>query len=607
MLRSFHHLWSLFSYRERVHAIVVFALTFAGALLEMIGVGAIPVFIGLLANPERFMAFPWVASMLPKVGITTPRDLVISGGAGLLVLFVLKNAYIAALMDLQGRFVYNRFIALSTRLFDGYLRAPYTFHLQRNTSELLRNTNQETTTLVQFVFVPALLVLTEVLVILCVTALLVFIEPLISVLVFAVLGGSSLLFWKLVRRRTGQLGLVQQQERRWMIQAVNEGLGGIKDVKVLNREAHFSAAYQRSVREYARTARFSKLVGQLPRPFIETMAVAGLLLVGLVFVAQGRPVAAIVPTLTLFGAAVVRLMPSAQRIMTAVSAIKFNHSSLEVVNAELGLTRRDAGSRRRPVAAAIPARREEALVVNRAIELEAVTYTYPGQETPALRGATVRLERDRMIGLVGASGAGKSTLVDVLLGLLEPASGRVLVDGVDIHRADLLRNWQRSIGYIPQSIFLADASIRRNVAFGMDADVISDDAVWAALDAAQLADFVKSLPQGLDTIVGERGVRVSGGQRQRIGIARALYHRPSVLVMDEATSALDNRTERDFVQAIDRLRFGSTVVVVAHRLSTVRNCDYLYVLDKGEVVDCGDYEALQRTSTKFRDVASLAH
>jgi ATP-binding cassette subfamily C protein len=592
-MTSLRNLWSLFTPRERLHSLALLFMMLVGAVFEMIGVGAIPVFVGLLARPEQFVKYTFVADTLRTLGIQTQHELVIWSGYGLLVLFLVKNVYLALLMYLQGRFVFNRFISLSTQLFDGYLRAPYTFHLQRNTAELLRNTNQDTTAAVIYVFTPGLLLVMEALVVLSLITLLVLVEPLISLLAFAVLGGSSFLFWTMVRRRTRELGLLQQQERRWMIQTVNEGLGGIKDAKVLNRESHFLAAYRRSVTEFARTSRFDKLVSQLPRPFIETIAVGGLLLVGFVFVRQGRPAEAIISTLALFGVAIVRLMPSVQRIMAALSSVRFNHPSLDVVTLELMAARERArGDSARPGTAHLDDS-SAPLPVERCVELESVTYTYPGQERPALSGATVSLSKGQMIGFVGASGAGKSTLVDVMLGLLEPDSGRVLVDGLNIHASGALRRWQRAIGYIPQSIFLADASIRRNVAFGLTDASVDAEAVWEALHAAQLADFVRSLPAGIDTVIGERGVRISGGQRQRIGIARALYHRPSVLVMDEATSALDNRTEREFVQAVERLRFGSTVVIVAHRLSTVRNCDFLYVLDQGQIVDRGTYDSLQ--------------
>jgi ATP-binding cassette subfamily C protein len=588
-----------------VHTGLLFILTLVGALLEAIGVGAIPVFIGLLSSPGKLQQYPWLATLIARTGVSSQRDVVIWGGLGLFVLFTVKNLYGAGLIYLQSRFAYARFSSLSTQLFDGYLRAPYTFHLQRNSAELLRNTNQETTTLVQDVFVPTLLLLTEALVVGCVVVLLLTVEPLISLLAFGLLGGASVGFAAFVRRRAGELGRIQQQERRWLIQTVNEGLGGIKDAKVLGREAHFLEEYRRSVLEYSRTAQFNKLVGQLPRPFIETIAVAGLLLVGFVFVSQGRPVEAIVSTLALFGAAIVRLMPSAQRIMAAASCIRFSLPSLEVVTAELMNARKQ-----RALGGVSPATSKasvgtDRLAVDRAIELRSVTYTYAGHEHPALRDVNISIAKNQMVGLVGTSGAGKSTLVDVLLGLLIPDSGRVLVDANDIHSPGKLVQWQRALGYIPQSIFLADATIRRNVAFGLRDEQVDDESIWEALQAAQLADFVRSLPDSLDTAIGERGVRISGGQRQRIGIARALYHRPSVLVMDEATSALDGRTEFDFIQAVERLRFGSTIVLVAHRMTTVRNCDLLYLLEGGRVVDSGTYDSLQLTSAKFRDVASI--
>jgi ATP-binding cassette subfamily C protein len=323
-----------------------------------------------------------------------------------------------------------------------------------------------------------------------------------------------------------------------------------------------------------------------------------MLSVSALLVAQDRPLEAIIPTLTLLAVAVVRLLPSFQKVTANVNALKWGEKALNVVYEDL--EKLDAWERE------FLARQQNAdtLTLEHTIEIEGLTYQYPGQEDHALRDVSLTIPKYASVGFVGPSGAGKTTIVDVLLGLLEPTAGRVLVDGEDIQ--ERLPTWQRKIGYIPQSIYLTDDTVRRNAAFGMKEEEIEDEAVWRALEAAQLRELVESLPEGLDTMVGERGVRLSGGQRQRIGIARALYHNPEVLVMDEATSALDNQTERLFVEALEQLQGGHTLVVIAHRLSTVRNCDTLFMLDEGRLVAEGSYDELMARSEVFRRMAGTA-
>ncbi len=365
------------------------------------------------------------------------------------------------------------------------------------------------------------------------------------------------------------------------MQAVNQGLGGFKDARILGREGFFLESYsgehvvpgrgravqggdrRRSPGSSSRRSRWPACSASRPSSWPRT-----------------GPLESIIPTLTLLGVAIVRLMPSFQKVAGNVNSLKWGEQALDAVYDDLAELEPS-----RSASPALGSRPGRPLAFEREIRFDRLSYQYPGQEDHALRDVSLAIPKDASVGFVGPSGAGKTTIVDVLLGLLDPTEGRVLVDGVDIQ--ERMVAWQRKIGYIPQSIYLTDDSVRGNVAFGMGDDEIDDDAVWAALEAAQLRDMVEGLPDGLDTMVGERGVRLSGGQRQRIGIARALYHNPEVLVMDEATSALDNQTERQFVEALERLQGSHTLVVIAHRLSTVRNCDTLFMLDEGRLVARG--------------------
>ena len=586
----------LLNAREKRNAAILFALTWIGALLDVVGVGAIPAFVGVISMPETLLEYAPVRRAYDALGMQSTDEMVMWAAGALIIIFLLKNLYLAFLAYATARYNSGRRLSISNRLFRAYLRSPYTFHLQRNTAELLRNTNSESGSVISGVLSPLLTLAQEVLTLLFVFVLLLVVEPVVTLVVFGVLGTVTVVFYRATRAKIGEYAKESQRHRKLSVQAVNQGLGGFKDARILGRETFFLQSYSESTGFQAEADRYKAVIGALPRLFLETIAVAGMLGVSALLVAQDRPIEAIIPTLTLLGVAIVRLMPSFQKVAANVSALQWGERALDAVHddlAELDAQHREAQSRRASGASRISFERE--------VRFDRLSYQYPGQAEHALRDVSLAIPKGTSVGFVGPSGAGKTTIVDVLLGLLEPTAGRVLVDGMDIQ--DALPSWQRRIGYIPQSIYLTDDTVRGNVAFGMDAGEIDDAAVWAALDAAQLREMVEGLPDGLDTMVGERGVRLSGGQRQRIGIARALYHNPEVLVMDEATSALDNQTERQFVEALERLQGGHTLVVIAHRLSTVRNCDTLFMLDRGRLVAEGSYDHLMTTSDDFRRMA----
>ena len=580
--------------RERRNALVLLALMGVGAAFEVVGVGAIPAFVGVVTAPDVLLEIEPVRASFAAVGVSDPEGMMLAAALGLIVLFAVKNLYLAGLAYAQARYSARRRASLSNRLFRAYLRAPYPVHLGRNTAELLRNTNAEAGAIAGGVILPVLRIAMEAMVLVLIGVLLAAVEPLVTAAVCGVFGALSVVFYKSVRARIVRLAAEEQDWKRVSFQSVQQGLGGLKDARVLGREGYFERAFRESTDARAHVEQFKVLVGALPRLVLETTAVTAMLAVSAILVAQDRPTATIVPTLTLLGVAVVRMMPSFQKISANLQALKWGERSLAVVYDDLVGLHADAA--RPDDAGPLPFERE--------LRLEGVRYRYPGQAGEALRGVSLTVPKGASVGFVGASGAGKTTLVDVVLGLLAPTAGRVLVDGVDV--ADRLGAWRRKIGYIPQSIYLTDDTVRRNVAFGVDDAEIDDAAVWEALGAAQLRPFVEGLPDGLDTVVGERGARISGGQRQRVGIARALYHRPEVLVMDEATSALDGQTERQFVEALEALQRDHTVLVVAHRLSTVRDCDALCVMENGRVVARGRYDELLATSAAFRSMAGAA-
>ena len=367
---------------------------------------------------------------------------------------------------------------------------------------------------------------------------------------------------------------------------MQQGLAGIKDVILLGREREFLDQYEHHNVKNAELNRRFTIVQQLPRMWMETLAVFGLGLLVFVMISQGQSVDEILPKLALFGAAAFRLMPSASRILNSVQNLSYGRSTIETLSAEFKLQERE-----------LPPVNFERHLLSKNLTLNNIYFQYPTAPKLSINNVSMTVNCGESVGFVGMSGAGKSTLVDVLLGLLKTSSGTVCLDGKDIY--DNLRNWQDQVGYVPQSIYLTDDTLRRNVAFGLIDQEISDTAVWHALEAAQLGDFIRSLPLGLNTVVGERGVRLSGGQRQRIGIARALYHDPSVLVLDEATSSLDVETEHGVMQAVNSLHGTKTIIIVAHRLSTVEYCDRLYRIEASRLTEEGTFdEVVSRAAIK---------
>ncbi len=597
MREILHQLSALFSRREKRNAVVLFVLMLVGSVFEVVGVGAIPAFISVISMPERLLDIARVRQVYDALGLTNPRQMVLYAAIGLIAFFILKNLYLVAVEYARIRYSAARQVLVANRLFRAYLHSPYSFHLQRNTAELLRNTSSEAGNITGGVLLPLMSILMESMTLVLIFVLLVSVEPVVTLIAFTVLGGVVYAFYRTTRATVDRYAAQEQEHRSLTTQAVNQGLGGFKDTRVLGREAFFLDAFARSSWFNAKASRYRTMIGALPRLFLETVAVAGLLGVSVLLMAQNRPLDTVVPSLALLAVALVRMMPAFQKIAANVSAIQWGRRSLAVVHADLVELEAQENAFRAQL------RDGEAIPFQREIAVEGLSFRYEGQAEDALAGVTLRIPKNASVGFVGPSGAGKTTIVDVLLGLLTPTEGRIAVDGVDIQTG--LPAWQRKIGYIPQSIFLTDDTVRNNVAFGMEPAEVVDAQVWAALEAAQLRELVESLPEGLDAHVGERGVRLSGGQRQRIGIARALYHGPEVLVMDEATSALDTQTERHFVEALEALQGDHTVVVIAHRLSTVRDCDTLFLMERGRVSASGTYEELIGSSPTFRAMAGV--
>jgi len=587
----------LFNRREKLQIVVLLILILVGALLETFVVGLIYPFISVLKRPEIIHEH-WMSSWVYRVmRAGSDKEFIVWIAVGLIGVYLLKNVYLIFLAYTQSRFIFNKQRMFSRRFFTFYLHQPYTFHLQRNTAELLNKINGVIPSLFSSFLLFALMFVIETITTISILGLLILIKPLPAIITVSILGTFIFAFYRILRKKIGELGKLSQHYGEKMIQWVNQGLGGLKETKVLGREEFFINTFDKNSKGLARVQLFMHVINQLPRSFLETICMISMLLIMLLIIVQNKEIQSIIPTLSIFAMAAFRIIPSMNRIFAATAVLRFNSYSVEVVYNDLVSLNKDLNTN--DVAKRADAT-ETVIVFNKVIELKNVYYQYPNANRLALNDISIKIPQHYSVGFVGPSGAGKTTLVDIILGLLPPTQGKMLVDGKDIQ--DNLASWQRRIGYIPQNIYLSDDTIRCNIAFGLPDEQIDEEKVWSALESAQLEELVNSFSDKINTFIGERGIRLSGGQCQRIGIARALYHNPEVLVMDEGTASLDNETEREIMKAMRRLGGKKTLIIIAHRLSTVKNCDLLYFVSDGKVVNYGTYDELLINSVDFKEM-----
>jgi ABC-type multidrug transport system fused ATPase/permease subunit len=565
----------------------------AAAVLEMLAVASIMPFLAALASPDLAASDPRLAKLQALLGAHEPSAfLAVLGGIVLLIL-VMANAFSAASTWLMLRFANRQGHALGVRLLASYLAKPYAFYLSRHTAELQKNVFAEVYRVTSGVLIPAAQIVAKLSVAALISALLLFVDPLMALAVAGVLGGAYALLYKFARTALHAAGRVSVEAGTLRARHALEMLAGAKEIKLLGREAEFLERYREPSLQWADAQTKAQAIGQLPRYAVEAVAFGLILLLAIVLLGAGRGMGELLPLLGLYAFAGYRLIPALQLVFAGFAAIRNSRAALDAVIRDL---RPDGEAPTSPTGHRIP--------IASAVELVNVRFRYPGEAAWTLQSINLHIPRNASVALVGATGCGKTTVIDLLMGLLRPTEGGLRVDGVEIDERNV-RAWQRSIGHVPQQIFLCDDTIARNIALGLPDAGIDRSRVERAARLARLHDFVaSSLPRGYDTVVGERGIRLSGGQRQRIGIARALYADPDLLVLDEATSALDNVTENAVFEALQALAGRKTVVMVAHRLSSVRGCDVIHVMEQGRIVESGRYEELIGTSPRFRALAA---
>ena len=578
---------------QRKRWLLLLVLAIVTSLVEIVGAALVYVLLSLVANPGGAIELPIIGDIRKLGGNTSDRTLLLTL-IGVMIAFFLFRAAISLMTQyVTARVTNNAAARLSTKLIKGYLTMPYSFHLQHNSSEFIRNGHQAPLEIVGSVFNPLIGMAAEAVLTIGILVLLVVVSPIGTALAVAVIGGSAAILMAVIQPRLKRLGRTAWGIQKETLASLQQSLQGVRDIKVLGRETFFSNAYGHARWRLSRMMYLSTTLKQTPRLVIETSLVGFILVLFAVTVATTSEPREALSTLGLFAYAGLRIQPSLQKIIAGFNSLKYSTAPTADLHRDLQMI--EQFSAERHAAGPFPFERE--------ISLEGVSFAYEGNAFDALAEVDLAVRRGEQIGICGPTGGGKTTLVDLMAGLLSPTTGRVLVDGQDI--ATNIRGWQRNLGMVPQMVFLFDDTLRRNIALGVADTDIDEAAVAEAVQSAQLDEFVASLPQGLDTVVGERGIRLSGGERQRIAIARSLYTRPQVLILDEGTSALDNTTEQDLMRALKHLRGTRTILLVAHRLSTVRDADRVIFIENGRVAGIDTFEGLCRCNESFRQMAGV--
>ena len=594
MLTVARKLFSLVTPAERRRWLALGPLLVLTGVVEMAGTGLVFLLVKVAGEPAAAAHMPLWGRVLAALGIASDRGMVLATGAAVALFFVLRSLVLLAVARAQSRVVADTIAGVSTRIFAGYLAAPYPVHLRHTSSELAVDTTVAVERAVDSGLGASAQLFAETVVSLGLLAILMVTAPLVTLATAAALALFVATTLRLMKRNSTRWGRARETLGRQNLKDAQEALGGIREIKILGREEAFRTTFVQAQEALARARGHHGWLINLPRIAIESIFVACVVLVIALATLGGKPARELVPLLGLFAYAGFRLIPAANRFLLHVDAVRGAASAIDRLRAHVEEFRAET--------VAAPAGEGAAMHFQSLLQLEGVSFRYGDDQPLVLRDVSVSIRRGESIGVVGPTGSGKSTLIDVLFGLLQPTSGRVTVDGADIRGAR--GAWQRRIGYVPQAPFLFADTIRRNIALGIAPDQVDEQRLREAVQLAQLAEFVDSLPQGVDTRVGERGIRLSGGQRQRVAIARALYNDPDLLVLDEATAALDNKTERDVTSSIEQLRGRKTLIVIAHRLSTVERCDALIFLSAGKVEAMAPFAQLMRESAAFRAMAN---
>jgi len=600
MLSTIKKLREILTRREKIQVIALLIAIIAMAFSQAVGVASIMPFIGLVMDPEMVFDNRYLLWVYETFNFQSTHNFIVFAGIVMFSIIVLTNAISAFTTWVKLRFAWMNNHRLSRRLLDKYLNMPYAYFLNQNSSDLSKNVLAEVKHLTQSFLIPLLEIITKGMVAVFVLTMLLVVDVAVSLIALFALGGTyGLIYWRINGLLTTR-GAQRMQENKMRFKAVSEAFGGIKETKVLRREPYFLERFSKHSLKQAKLQAWNAVIGQVPHFGLEAVAFGGIIIFVLVLLMTQDDARQVIPLASLFAFAGYRLMPALKDLFKNFTKMQFNRAVLERVYEDIttgGVSEAYSATKKKDL--------PEPLTLKTEIRLDNVSYFYPNCAEAVIDQINLAIEENSSVAFVGPTGAGKTTLVDIILGLLPPQEGRLLVDGVPVDEHNL-KNWQRNIGYVPQHIYLSDDEVRRNIAFGVADSEIDQAQVEQAARAANIHEFiVNELPDGYKTLVGERGIRLSGGQRQRIGIARSIYHDPQVLVFDEATSALDGTTEAAVLGAVENAAKSKTLIIIAHRLDTVKSCDVVYLLDRGKIVGSGTYEELLGTNEQFRAMAKV--
>lgn len=562
--------------QQKLKMVGIVLLMIIGAVLETCSIAFVIPVLQLIMDAEALQNNEIIMKVYNALHMSSIEQFTILMLVALIALFVLKNIFLLFQNIVQYRFVYTNQFKTSERMMISYMKRPYEYFLSADTAVVQRSITSDVNNMFALIL-SILQLLSEVIIFGCIIVVTLFLEPVMTMVLAVLLIATIFLIKKGLKPVMEKAGQENRDYYSGLFKWIQQSVTGIKEIKIANRETYFVDEYIKCGQGYVNAVQKYSISSSTPRLLIETVCIAGMLGYMIIMIAGGNDIQGMVPLLGAFGFAAVRLMPSANRInnhLTSISYFKpFMMDVSDNLQDEISDEKVRMDSLKKP---------EEKLAIKEKVELKGITYAYPNTDVLIFDHADMEIPLGSAVGIVGTSGAGKSTVVDILLGLLQLKEGQILADGIDVLEKDNYRKWLNNIGYIPQSIFMLDDTIRKNVAFGIPDDKIDEKRLWEVLKEAQLDEFVKGLPEGLDTGIGERGIRLSGGQRQRIGIARALYDDPEVLVLDEATSALDNDTEAAIMDSINSLHGRKTLVIIAHRLNTIEQCEMIYRIEGGK-------------------------
>lgn len=571
----------IFDKKQKIRLALLTIIIIVGAFVELLGISIIMPLVSIVSNTSMIHSNKYYSFFYDFFHLKSDSQFILLMIFAIIFIYIFKNIYLIIMYDLQYRFSYNNEKRLSKKMLNSYMQQSYLFHVSKNISELQRNV----TTDVSMFFQTALLcmqILTEGSVCVALAFFLFFTDKSITIGVAALLIMFAFVFIKIFKKEARKLGEINRINNVQLGKWIRQSFEGIKEIKILNRESFFLEKVEYYYSSYADAQRRNMLIGVIPRPIFEAVSVTAMLLVVGVKIYRGVDLSYFIPVLSAFAIAAFRLLPSFGRLTSYIKDVNYNKSAVDSVYNDLKEVDTLMANNRERL------ENREPINLIDGIYVKNISFKYPSIDAYVLRNISLKIPKNKSVALVGSSGSGKTTLADIILGILTPEAGNVYADDIDIYTNPY--GWHRNLGYIPQVIYLLDDSIRSNILFGVSDCEVSDEAVWTALEAAQLKEFVEGLEDGIDTVVGERGVRLSGGQRQRIGIARALYYNPEILVLDEATSALDNETEAAVMEAINGLKGKKTLLIIAHRLTTIEHCDIIYEVSHGGVIQKGAHD-----------------